>query len=296
MLGRVDRWLRARWFPYMKRRAYQNLVRGVDASRTPIIVFQMGKVGSSSIVKTLSSHLGGHQIFQVHFLTRPWMKRVENEFRQASRVRGRAFIDRHVLESRYLIGQLEASASGKPWKVISMVRDPVARNVSAFFQAFPVYFAREHHNGGGGMAELDSDQLLDLFINQFGADRHAVPLTWFQREVEPTFGIDVFQEPFDTARGYQIYRNSRCELLVLRMEDLDRVASAALQEFLGFDVPSQVNSNRAEDKDYADVYREFRSRLVLPKAYLDQMYESTYATQFYSPEELLRFRSRWIEG
>ena len=83
ILTRIDRRLRRTNFAYMKQRAYLDMVNRIDESREPLIVYQMGKVGSSTLMKTLAKHAPNYELFQVHFLVRSWMKRVEKEFKQA---------------------------------------------------------------------------------------------------------------------------------------------------------------------------------------------------------------------
>ena len=54
-----------------------------------------------------------------------------------------------------------------------------------------------------------------------------------------------------------------------------------------------MESNTAEDKSYADLYKAFRRELRLPDAYLDRVYGSRSAHHFYSPAELVAFRRKW---
>src|SRR5437016_4459341 len=77
--------------------------------RTPVVIFQMGKVGSSSLHDTLAKKLKGPVIHAHHFagLT--------------------ADQQRNLTWRRRL---------HLPIYVISPAREPVARNISAFFQNF----------------------------------------------------------------------------------------------------------------------------------------------------------------
>lgn len=52
-------------------------------------------------------------------------------------------MDRHILESRYLMPLLGDATRGS-LKTICTVRDPVALNISAFFQTFEVDFAQKY--------------------------------------------------------------------------------------------------------------------------------------------------------
>ena len=87
--------------------------------------------------------------------------------------------------------------------------------------------------------------------------------------------------------------NSR--VLLVRLEDLDRVAQPAFAEFLGADVGHVVQRNEASDKVYADVYRRFMGLLKMPRQYLDRMYSSRYSRHFYTEREIAKFRSSWVQ-
>ena len=75
----------------------------------PIYIFQMGKVGSVSVHDTLAGHVG-NKIVHAHC------------FEEMTRE------DQELLTSR--------QHSGLPIQVITPVREPLSRNVSAFFQTF----------------------------------------------------------------------------------------------------------------------------------------------------------------
>jgi hypothetical protein len=291
---RLDRWLTRHSFDYHKRKSYRRFRDSLAPGLRPLVVFQMGKVGSSSVVATLREHASGYEVFQIHGLTRRWLREVEGQYRHASRAHHRAVLDRHVLESRYLLERLERAPSSERWKVISLVRDPVARNVSSFFQAFPIYFPDDADElSDRAIGRLDTSRLVKMFLEGFGAERHDLPLTWFPTYLQPVFGVDVYAAPFDPRRGYQIYRSDACDLLVLRFEDLDRALQPALRELLGIDVAAASRANVSSEKSYASAYAEFKKAVTFPPDYLDRLYTSDYARHFYSADEIAHFRSLW---
>ncbi len=107
------------------------------------------------------------------------------------------------------------------------------------------------------------------------------------------FGIDVYQTPFPVDQGYTVISEGRINLLVLRCELDDRTKARAIGDFLGLDEFEIVRSNVASDKSYAGQYAEFKRRIRIPPALLDQMYNSKFARHFYSSEERQRFRALW---
>jgi hypothetical protein len=107
------------------------------------------------------------------------------------------------------------------------------------------------------------------------------------------FGVDVFEGSFPHERGYKIYnQNSRTPVLLIRLEDLDRVGAPAMQEFLGVKNVRLHNANIGEEKDYAELYRLFK-QYPLPNVYLREMYTTKFARTFYTDEELEKFSLKW---
>ena len=173
----------------------------------------------------------------------------------------------------------------KPLRVITLVREPVANNVSMFFEVFD-------HYAGTSAAEssLDVDQMIDLFLTRY---MHWRPLTWFDAELKTTLGVDVFQQPFDCARGFAEIASDQVQLLVMKSELDDNSKARAIADFLGLDSFSIVRSNVSSNRSHATRYDEFKRRIRVPDWLLDEMYNSKYARHFYSPEERTRCRQRW---
>lgn len=294
-MNRLDRALRRRSFRYFAWRRYRDLLAGVRRDLDPLMIFQMGKVGSSTVYQALAGKCPGYEVFQIHALSRAWIRTMEAQFREASRIHGRNSLDEHVLASRYLHNRMRGGPPpGGKWTVVSIVREPVGRNVSAFFQAFPVYFASEAAQARDPtLSSLSVERLQALFLDGFGEYRHRVPLVWFETHLAPAFGIDVYAEPFDPAAGYRIYENRTCRLLLLRTEDLSRTLRTALHEFLGIRTCAVGSENVSAEKHYADAFGDFSHHLELPAGYLDTMYASRYARHFYTADELEGFRTRW---
>jgi hypothetical protein len=48
-----------------------------------------------------------------------------------------------------------------------------------------------------------------------------------------------------------------------------------------------------EDKNYRDMYKEFKQNLKLPLSYVEEMCSSKYFNHFYTEEEIRKVYSRW---
>lgn len=240
----------------------------------PVLVYQMGKVGSSSVMRSLVSH-GVRPVFHVHRLNPVHREKLRKDGITESRAYELEAVEiyRHVIQQQ------------RPAKIISLVREPVGRNVSAFFQNLD---ALSGQTRAGALRA--PDKLKALFLDAYP---HAVPLKWFDVEMQQTLGIDVYAQPFPKEQGHTVLRRGPFEVLILRAELPDPAKAGAIQHFLGVDAFDIRRENVTANKDYASVYESFKEDLVLPAAYLDMMYGAHYTRHFYTPEEIGRMRSRW---
>lgn len=250
----------------------------------PIVIYQMGKVGSKTIEKSLRAIDLGAPLCHSHLLHN--LDCIEKDVRHKRS---------NTIETLTEIQhgrELRKTILGTPnirCRVISLVRDPVARNISAFFQNitefFPDFVARYTEQ------KLPLEELHTTFLNRYD---HNIPLTWFQLQLEPVFGIDVFASEFPKERGYAVYHSKNASLLVLKLEMLDKCAADAMGNFLGIHNFVLSNENVGQEKEYKDAYNAFLQSIVLSDDYLNCMYDNAFARHFYTGIELQRFRERWM--
>jgi hypothetical protein len=173
----------------------------------------------------------------------------------------------------------------RPVNVITLVREPIAANISMFFQMFAQYV---------GVPQPESTHTIEQ-LGQIFQERyvHSRPLTWFDAELKATLGIDVFAHDFPRERGYERYENGPVRLLVLKSEIDDAAKQHAIGEFLGLDGFEMVRSNVTAQKEEANLYARFKRETRFPQAFLSRMYDSKYARHFYAGQELEELGARW---
>ena len=272
---------------------------------TPVLIYQMGKVGSSSIRNSLfrCQHpntrlvLMSHEYFPVRnrdpdritiepeyqdMLLREIAheQQIYQQFSLRKRL-GRRFREKFYAERIYN----SYIRSQRPVRAITLVREPIANNISMFFQLLGRYIGKDAER-----QDYDIDELIDIFVANY---MHSRPLTWLDAEIKTNFGIDVYQSPFPVNQGYTIITQGRISLLVLRCELDDRTKAQAIADFLDIDDFKIIRSNVASEKSYARQYAEFKQRIRIPTALLDQMYNSRFSRHFYSMKEREELRARW---
>ena len=162
-------------------------------------------------------------------------------------------------------------------KVITLVRDPIARNISYFFET--------HH------LPADKRWLAETFLEE--AD-HQHPLRWFDEWLEPHFGIDVMKPVFSRKKGWQVYNEY---LLLIRTENImDGLQDAFTELFQlpeGTSVSVEHRAETALTRPYAKAYQSFLDNVKIPEYLLEEIYGSKFMEHFYYKKEIAEFRKRW---
>lgn len=225
----------------------------------PICIFQMGKVGSISLLETLAPQSRG---IVVHAHAWEWMP---PRLRLFLRLRMRLRL---------------------PIYVICPIRDPLSRNVSAFFHNF----SRDTGQRWESQA-WTTDQLLSLFLRR--SPQHNIALAWFDDHFRAAFQIDVYARSFPILQKWQTYRKGSVRLLVYRT-DLDQPTQAEIiARFLNRPISHWQHSNIAANKPYAATYQTFCTSAQLPDSYLAIMCNSRFFRHFWSEEEISAIAMRW---
>ena len=124
-----------------------------------------------------------------------------------------------------------------------------------------------------------SGEFQNLFYDNFVKESEAIradgnPLTWFTDELGKGFEINVFEKPFSVNRGFEIYEAPNARILIIKLEKLRSCAEPALNHLLGVRNFKLADPNRASNKPYASLYKDFINSIDLPNHYVDKLYES----------------------
>jgi hypothetical protein len=248
----------------------------------PIIIYQMGKVGSRTVYTSLNALNLDVPVYHLHFLN--GADHVERWVKELYPHRGSYPMLRLAKKIR---ADMERNPD-KRWNLISMVRAPVPHEISVYFHRLDAFF-----NDFETRQANDPNfprKVADYFMSH-GIDD--TPTAWFELQVEQLFGIDVYATPFPRERGYQVYEKGSIRLLVMRLEDMNRILVPTVREFLNIPDFEIVRDNIGEEKAYGKVYQEAIAHLRLSSQYLERKHSTRYAQHFYTPEELAKSVARW---
>ncbi|MGI0495768.1 putative capsular polysaccharide synthesis family protein, partial [Limnospira platensis] len=225
------------------------------------LVYTMGKVGSTSISTSLKNH--SSQVYDIHFL--------EETYLQKNMHKGHC-IDGYFVLKNWL---------GEPLKIISLVRNPIAVNISGFFQNLDTYYPH-----------LSPEQILQLsieeLINKFWTLDLNYPLIWFDREFKKCLNFDIYSQPFSLL-GWQTYLHESYHILIMQAELMDSQKQEVIRMFTGISNFHLENQNLSSQKWYSHLFKEFKEKLVLPGDYLDKMLNSQFTKHFYRPSQIQEF-------
>ena len=267
-------------FPSLNRRVLASLAERevgaafADPATPPVLVYQMGKVGSSSVYEGLKAAGLVRRSLHVHFLSDDLADHIANQVN--------AGIDPppyHFHVSGVVHRHL-ATTPRPRCKVISLVRDPVAFEISNLF---------ENPHIGGDRARQDPSAFLEEELSKAGAFSYVND--WFDRELKAVFGVDVFGRPFPHAAGYDTYQSEHADVLLIRLEDLSRCGHGAIAEFLG--LPTPLPLPRANSRGKSRRYSRARDSITLDQETCDRIYSERLPFHFYSADERAAFSTRW---
>ncbi len=230
-----------------------------SVSDKAVWVYQDKKVGSRTIVSSAKA-LG---IYAVHVHSFNLLQFERFEF-------GDAFIKKAIQKT-----------SGK---VISLVRDPIARQISLLWQYF----------GNNPSKALKGCHSWKEWEEKF----YAIPneedeFEWYIREFLRILDINVYNYPFDREKGYTIINQDGISVMLLKMEKIDDLEQV-IGAFLGEEHFKLIKNNVGSEKKYKYAYQNYLDHVRIPRDFYDHYYkDNKYMDHFYTEEEKAAFAMRW---
>lgn len=244
----------------------------LQAQPRPILIYQMGKVGSTAVQRALYAE--GLDPLHVHFLGRKAAIARANY-----RDRGTPLPD-HFYVERILQAYLRLTRHRL--KVITLFRDPIARFISGAYQVR----VRDQY-------ETDN---VDAMVERLTLElSDSNPLdycyTWFEDELREVFGVDPLAHRFDSREGFVQIAGPRADVLVLKLENL-----ASLWPMIGAFVGKSVSpaqANIRSEQSSGETYDEVRTSLRLSRAQVEKLYDHPWMRHFYDEAEVAQLVERW---
>lgn len=162
---------------------------------------------------------------------------------------------------------------------ITMVRDPIARNISQFFET------------KSELIRSTSDPM-NLFLKLFP---HFEPAEWFEQAIKPILGINAYAGTFPKTKGWKVYRK---KLLVIQTERLSDSLADALCKFIvphDYVVEHRAIGLQKFHPAIGERYERFLENAKFSADFLNTIYDTKYAKHFYSQKDIEAFKERWVK-
>ena len=229
-------------------------------TRPPVIVYQMGKVASSSIIETLKKEK--IFVFQVH------RARLNNilELRERTDKKG---LRRRVEQPGRYLGSKWSKGILKDLPIIVLFREPLKRNISAFYQNRDYYF--NHLEVG------DHLQIVEEFMSNYNHDQ---PLDWLNSEL-----LYFFPE---VIQNNDITNSEITNICLLLSEFDDDLKLAKINALLKTSIQELSLANTSAQKYYNNSYRAVSSNIFNSKEVVRWYKEKYINTPFQSYYENIK--------
>lgn len=264
-------WL-VRFFEYI-RISFQNW-----DTNPPIIIYSLGKTGSTSVYKSIKKSGIKNPVFHVHTLNPANLAASVAHIKQSKD----KYLGHVTIVQDLLIRKLRRHPKTQ-LLIITLTREPVGQALSSWFQNSTRWVGNIMFEDSDEAYEIVKAEVLNAMRAQLnGGQSH--PEWWFKTELNKILGIDVFCEPFDYEQKYKLFINERARCLLMRMEDLNGIFSVALTRLLGDEGFSidLARANTGVDKWYAEWYQRAKSDYKHEMGDNSSARESRYVNHFYS--------------
>lgn len=238
--------------------------------KTPVL-YTMGKVASSSL--TAGFNRAGLPCHHIHNLNLEVLLALAKPSIDAG-----CLPLKHVSQS--MAHKQDYREHPEQFLFISLARDPIARNISAFFQNL---YISEQKSG----EKSDVNTLLKEFNSAYP---HTLPLLWFDKQFREHLDIDIYQHDFDKHKKY-LYLPTKNTLL-FRIDcprsDKEKILSKLFKRSIF--IPK---INVGARKDYSERYKAFKANAKFDEKFLNQTYNSDYCRYFWTEQERAEMRDSW---
>jgi len=239
-----------------------------------VVVYTVGKVGSASVYLSLKPQLK-NSVFFCHRLLADNISAYKNHFK----ING---VKPYFQKMGDLIYQKKV-AQQKHVKIITLVRNPIERNVSEFFEHLSVYHKKE-------IDISKSEELIKSFKQNF---IHASTNLWWQNEFEKALNLDLKNYKFNHTTKYLHIEKDKLQILLLRTDLDNRIKSEIISNFLQLKDFKIQNFNQTTLKKYSGPYQSFKAQIKFETEFLNRILDDKYTRLFFSEEERHSIKLKW---
>lgn len=235
-----------------------------------ILIYNMGKVGSSTLYNSLKKYFFPNNIFHIHFIDQGNLKNVNDSFQFLLALRLKKRLNRYKKKRIF---------------IISIVREPIQRDISSVFQNLTKIFKKPFNE----IQKLEVINYLHSNVDHQFFDH------WFINEFEKVLGINLTTYDFNKSKGYMIINHENKRILLIRLDKLNGNIYDALKDLINLEDIKLLNENVSHKKNYHNLYTSVLSSYSPSIEKVNNIYNSKYVRFFYSDEEISQFKEKWLK-
>lgn len=198
-------------------------------------------------------------------------------------------------------------------KVITAIRDPIARDISGLFELIDGYrgvelcFSPELFL----KKETDIQAFFDRDIDFTKNNRNFQTALSFhfprgkneehnkkEGYIQSFFSlfsenaVDILDYPFDKEKGYTIIEDGKYEIFIYQLEKLNELIPK-LSQFIGIPFDALKKGNESSGKWIAESYKKAKKELKFSQEYFEICYNDPYVKHCYSEADIENFKNGW---
>lgn len=282
MINVVFRRFAARYFGWLAKIFYLIKISfELKKSNLPIVlILTPGKVGSSTLYFNLKKYFKGN-VYHIHRISKIGIEKSKIEHLLSDR----KSIPLHLIIAEILSKKIDFSKDNVI--VISIIREPISRSISSFFQNIDFHRNTIESNNLKIDTEASLLMLKDILNESICSDLE----DWFKTEVEDVLKIDPFVLSKNSNLNYVANNGS---FILFRMEDM-KMAWLGIVERLfktDFNFPLS-NYNIGGMKYYSDSYSFVKNKIRLEQNVFDSIVHHRFYKTFYS-DKIESSKSKWV--
>ena len=244
--------------------------------QSPIAIYQMGKVGSSTIYATLKQ-LNANPVYHVHFLRKSEIERMQKKYKDA----GLSQVYPHLIQSKIIAGLVKNKIL--KWNIITIVRDPMAAKLSHLFHNPKVHHKYLFDKNGA----LDKERALAIAIekiNEIDLQTDFV-YNWINDEFNNYLKINVFDFSFNKKKGFQVINTGGHVILIIQTESINNALVDAIKEMKisSKELCIQI-ANENKNQEFSEIYEYVKKNLMISEKKAREIYNCKYVHHFYTDD------------
>jgi len=256
-----------------------------------MIVYTPGHVGSSTVFASLKAreHELGYLVLDIHSVKEKYNNK-NNVF---------SFSARHVLQEvidffrRYKF-------FGKKVKLVSIMRDPIARATGGFFQS------GWHRIGIRGDQILKAPDIAEMMLSvkrgsytNYLEETLSWQINFYVKEAVECWSITFNEENSMKLTNYSLFKGQWCDMVMFKLETLNDGLIEWTRDQFQIDINviiKNTSDQRFKNDKEKIMYQNIKNEIKLPETYLNKIYRHKIFGLCYSQDEIEVFKKRWIKA